>query len=42
MSNGSGRSHGMWEGQAMELGLEEGPGEAIRLRKEAAEKAGRW
>lgn len=30
------------EGQAVELGLEEGPGEAIRLRKEAGEKAGRW
>lgn len=33
---------GRGEGQAVEPGLEEGPGEAIRLRKEAGEKAGRW
>jgi len=33
---------GRGEARAAGLGLEEGPGEAIRLRKEAGEKAGRW
>lgn len=33
---------GRGQGRAVELGLEQGPGEAIRLRKEAGEKAGRW